>query len=271
MKEMDLIEQVLKATSVLVREKYSERANVSVTSKSEANDLLTEVDVAVQEHIVEQISHLFPDDLIAAEEGDFANIPSDPDCRCWVIDPIDGTQNFVRGLFPTFGISVALAVGGTAVAGGVALPIPRDIFLAERGAGAFRSSGGFSEAAGRGHRLTVTQTAEVGLSRIEIDFSGRRVRDETLRRAGKVITTAGQIRCNCATVVALCSIASGDMEAFVHVALNPWDYAAGQLIVEEAGGRATRLDGSPLRLFDGGRGVLITNGHIHQEVLSLLS
>jgi myo-inositol-1(or 4)-monophosphatase len=261
MEETRFIEQVLKTTSVLVREKYAQRAHVAVTSKSEANDLLTEVDLAVQEHIVEQIRDLFPNDLIAAEEGDFAKIPGDPDCRCWVVDPIDGTQNFVRGLFPTFGISIALAVGGTAVAGGVALPIPRDIFLAARRKGAFRN----------GQPLKVTEIAEVGLSRIEIDFSGRREREEMLRRAAKVITTAGQIRCNCSTVVALCSIASGDMEAFVHVALNPWDYAAGQLIVEEAGGVATRLDGAPLRLFDHGRGVLITNGRVHHEIIELLS
>jgi myo-inositol-1(or 4)-monophosphatase len=118
--------------------------------------------------------------------------------------------------------------------------------------------------------LEVSGISEVGLSRIEIDFSGRREREETLRRASEVIRKAGQVRCNCSTVVALCSVASADMEAFFHVALNPWDYAAGQLIVEEAGGRATRLDGSPLRLFDHGCGVLVTNGHIHQEVISLL-
>ncbi len=260
MNETAFIERVLKATAILVREKYAARENIKVTSKSEANDLLTEVDLAVQEYAVEQIAQHFPEDCIAAEEGDFAHLPADQNCRCWVIDPIDGTQNFVRGLFPAFGISISLAVGGVPVAGGVALPISSDVFLAERGAGAFRN----------GRPLKVTDVPEVGLARIEVDFSGRSEREETLRRASKVLTTAGQIRCNCSTVVALCSIASGDMEGFIHVALNPWDYAAGQVIVEEAGGVATRLDGSPLRLFDGRRGVLVTNGHIHQEVMSLL-
>jgi len=260
MGETAFIEQLLKAASVVVREKYAQRAKVLVTSKSEANDLLTEADLAVQEYVVEQIGPLFPNDLIAAEEAGFSKIPDDPNCRCWVIDPIDGTQNFVRGLFPTFGISIAFAVGGTPVAGGVALPISHDVFLAEKGAGATRN----------GQPLEVSGISEVGLSRIEIDFSGRREREETLRRASEVIRKAGQVRCNCSTVVALCSVASADMEAFFHVALNPWDYAAGQLIVEEAGGRATRLDGSPLRLFDHGCGVLVTNGHIHQEVISLL-
>ena len=260
MNETTFIEQLLKVTSVLVKGKYAAREGIKVTSKSEANDLLTEVDLAVQEYAIGQIAQRFPEDWIAAEEGDFANTPGDQSCRCWVIDPIDGTQNFVRGLFPTFGISIALAVGGVPVAGGVALPVSSDVFLAERGAGAFRN----------GRPLRVTDVPEVGLSRIEVDFSGRNEREETLRCASKVLTTAGQIRCNCATVVALCSIASGDMEGFIHVALNPWDYAAGQVIIEEAGGAATRLDGSPLRLFDGGRGILMTNGQIHQEIISLL-
>ncbi len=261
MKEILFIEQVLKVTSVLVREKYVQRERVEVQSKSEANDLLTSVDLAVQDYIVEQIANLFPNDLIAAEERDFANIPSDPACRCWVIDPIDGTQNFVRGLFPAFGISVAFAVGGRPVAGGVAMPMTRETFLAEQGAGAWKD----------GKTLRVSGVDSLAVSRIEIDFSGRRHRGETLDRADRVIREAGQLRCNCATVVALCSIAAGEMDGFVHVGLNPWDYAAGQIIIEEAGGKATRLDGSPLALFDDGRGVLMSNGHIHDELLAALT
>jgi myo-inositol-1(or 4)-monophosphatase len=260
MKEIAFVEQVLKVTSLLVREKYAERSKVGVSSKSEANDLLTEVDLAVQDYMVDQIKQLFPEDLVAAEERDFGHIPEDPSCRCWVIDPIDGTQNFVRGLFPTFGISVAFAVGGRVMAGGVGLPMLREAFLAERGEGAFRN----------GKRLRVSEVGEVAVARIEVDFSGRCERRETLERASRLLCTAGQIRCNCSAVVALCSIASGDMEGFVHVALNPWDYAAGQLLVEEAGGKATRLDGSPLGLFDGGRGVLVSNGRIHDELLHTL-
>jgi myo-inositol-1(or 4)-monophosphatase len=260
MKEITFIEQMLKVTSVLVREKYLQRSQIEVGTKSEANDLVTEVDLVVQDYIVEQIAHLFPDDIIAAEERGLANIPQDPDARCWVIDPIDGTQNLVRGLFPAFGISVAFAQGGRPVAGGVAVPMSREIFLAERGAGAWRD----------GKTLRVSEVASVAVSRVEIDFSGRSQRSEILERTSNVIRNAGQIRCNCATVVALCSIAAAEMEGFVHAGLNPWDYAAGQVIVEEAGGKATRLDGSPLALFDSGRGVAMSNGLIHDELIGLI-
>lgn len=260
MKERLFIEELLAAASDLVRGRYGARETVKVVSKSEPNDLLTEVDLAVQEYVVARIREAFPDDAIAAEEAGFAGTPADPDGRCWVIDPIDGTQNFVRSLFPAFGVSIAFAEGGVPIAGGVSMPIAHDVFVAERGGGTFRN----------GRRQQVTAIAEVGLARVEVDFAGREERKETLSRAGKVLTDAGQIRCHCATVVALCSIASGDAEAFVHVGLNPWDFAAGMIIAEEAGGRATRFDGGPVHLFDDGQGVVISNGHIHNELISLL-
>ena len=260
MKERVFIEELLGAASELVRERYGAREAVKVVSKSEPNDLLTEVDLAVQEYVVARIREAFPGDAIAAEEAGFARTPADPDGRCWVIDPIDGTQNFVRALFPTFGVSIAFAEGGVPVAGGVSMPITRDVFVAERGGGTFRN----------GRRQHATETAEAGLARIEVDFAGREERRKTLSRAGRVLTGAGQIRCNCATVVALCSIASGDMEGFVHTGLHPWDFAAGMIIVEEAGGKATRLDGRPIHLFDNGEGVVISNGRVHDEIISLL-
>jgi len=260
MNEIDLIQSLLKEASVLVREQYARRDRVGVTSKSNPNDLLTEVDLAVQDLIIDGIRNCFPGDSIAAEERDFAHPPEDRGARCWVIDPIDGTQNFVRGLFPLFGISVAFVRAGAAVAAGVALPVAGGLFLAERGSGAYRDA----------VRLSVSRVRSVSIARIEVDFSGPPERPDTLRSASRIICGAGQIRCACATVVALCQIAAAEMDGFVHVALNPWDYAAAQLIVEEAGGQATRLDGTPLGVFDNRKGALLTNGHIHAEMLSLI-
>ena len=260
MREIEFIESMLAETSALVRGKYADRSKVAVSWKSEANDLLTEVDLAVQDHIVAAVNRCFPGDAIAAEERDFAHAPDDPMHRCWVIDPIDGTQNFVRGLFATFGISVAFFDGGLVMAGGVALAIAGDVFLAERGSGAFRN----------GARTFVSRVDSLSVARVEVDFSGPRERQETLERASRLIRDVGQVRCNCSTVVALCSIASGDMDAFVHVSLNPWDYAAGQVIVEEAGGKTSRLDNGPLCLFDGKRGVLMSNGLLHEDLVGIL-
>ena len=141
------------------------------------------------------------------------------------------------------------------------MPITQDLFLAERGSGAFRN----------GARLHVSDVSSVALARIEVDFSGPQQRSETLRRASKLICKGGQIRCTSATVVGMCSIATGNMDAFIHVGPTPYDYAASQVIVEEAGGKCTRFDGSPLFLFDGKRGVVASNGILHEELLAVLA
>ena len=260
MTEIQLIEEMLLETAQIVQEKYAVRSSIKVSSKNEPNDLLTEADLAVQDRVCERIAQVFPSDAIAAEERERAHNPDDPGARCWVIDPIDGTQNFVFGIFPIFGISIAFAVGGRPVAGGIMFPINNDIFLAERGAGTRRN----------GKPQRVSEITRVDTARIEIDFSGREHRKETLERAGAIIEEAGQIRCNGSTVHGLCSIASADMEAFFHVALNPWDYAAGQIIIEEAGGKTSRLDGAPLMLFDNKKGILASNAHIHNQLLKMI-
>ena len=259
-REANLLRDILASAGSLLRKKYAIRSTIGITSKSSPNDLLTEADLAVQAHIIDHIRRAFPDDFIVGEEGDFARCPQDSGIRCWIIDPIDGTQNFVRGMFPAFGISLAFASGGRPEAGGVLFPIGNDLFHAQRGQGAFRNDA----------RIGVSPIASVERARIEIDFSGPRHRDATLATTSRLIHRCGQLRCHCATVVGLCSVAAGEMDGFTHVSINPWDYAAGQLLVEEAGGTVTRLDGSPLPLLEGRQSVLASNGHIHQELLSLL-
>ena len=259
MTEIDFIRGTLDDLAVFVRQKYARRESVSMTSKSDPNDLVTEVDLAVQEQIEERIRRAFPGDAIVGEENGMTGFPSGSDTRAWVIDPIDGTQNFVRGLFPSYGISLGLAVGGIPVAGGVAVPGNGALFLAEKGNGAFRN----------GERVHVSNVDQVSRARAEVDFAGLADRAPTLRHFGPLIETVGQVRCHCAAVIGLCSIATGDMDAYVHVTLNPWDYAASMIIVEEAGGKVTRLDGSPLNLFDGGNGVLGSNGVLHDALSAL--
>lgn len=257
MNERDFIREALSSLAIFVREKYAARETVRITEKRQANDLLTEVDLAVQEQLVARIQSAYPGDFIAAEEEGFSRFPDDPNTRAWVIDPIDGTQNFVRGYFPSFGISLALAEGGVPIAGGVIVPMTGDLFFGQRGCGAFRND----------NRLNVSGVSTVGLVRAEIDFGGPWDRPGTLAAFDTVIRQAGQIRCHCAAVIGICSVATGDMDAYFHVGLNPWDYAAAQVILEEAGGKVTRLDGSPAYLFDGNHGLLATNGHVHNDLI----
>lgn len=260
MNEIAFIEWFLRDIEPYVREKYASRATVAVSSKEDVTDLLTEVDLSIQKRFVEQAGDRFPGDLIVGEEGEYARYPEDPEARVWLIDPIDGTYNFVRGLFPVFGVSIAFAAGNTAVAGGVSLPITGDLFLAESGGGAYRN----------GQRIQVSTSRRLEGACLDVDFSSPSERMDLFRRAEGLFGKTGQLRCRGAAVVSLCSVATGDTEAYLHAGLTPWDFAAGEIIVKEAGGVSSRLDGSPLRLFDPCAGILMSNGALHQDILDNL-
>jgi myo-inositol-1(or 4)-monophosphatase len=260
MTEIEFIKRFLEENIGYARDKFQDRSSLTVTSKRDATDLLTEVDLTLQKRAVDQIRSTFPGDEIVAEEGEFSKIPSHSNARCWVMDPIDGTNNFVRGAFPIFAISLAFAIHGRTVAGGLALPGTGEVYLAEEGQGAFVN----------GERLQVSQVQNLSEARVDLDFGWLADRAAWLERGQDLLSQSGQLRCHGSAVATLAQVASGDMDAFVHMTLHPWDYAAGMLVVEEAGGVSSRLDGKALKLFDGKEGVLITNGAIHKEILRLV-
>lgn len=260
MTELRFIETVLREAGVYAREKYLDRASLKISSKSSANDFLTEADLGVQQRIVERIGEQYPGDLVLAEESGFSERPEGRFGRCWVLDPIDGTSNFVRGLFPAWGISLAFADREQVTSAGIYFPMTDNLFLAEKGAGATRNT----------VPLRTSEIDAVDLSRMDFDISGTGYRHVTIERAPELYARIGQLRVHGCAVAALCSVATGDSDGYLHVALNAWDYAAGVLIVEESGGRATRWDGSSLTLFDGRNSLICTNGRLHDAVLPLL-
>jgi myo-inositol-1(or 4)-monophosphatase len=261
MRELEFIEKFFRENRAYVREKYASKKDLIVTSKLDANDLLTEVDLTIQKRIVDDIRNRFPGDDILAEEGDLNVTPKSAPARCWVIDPIDGTANFVRGLFPIFAISVAFTRNGKTAAAGVLFPESGEMLLAARGAGATRG----------GKRLRVSSVQEPAEARLDVDFGILSDRQPSFDRFTRLLCNTGQLRCHGSAVASICQIATGDIDAYVHVTLHPWDFAAAQLIVEEAGGTATRLDGAPLEVFDGKKGVMISNGALHAPMMRLLT
>ncbi len=258
MSELAFIQDILRRQSTVARNAYARRTSLHVSTKVDANDLLTEADLAIQANIVDAIQTAFPDDHIVAEEDGLTTLPTDTTSRCWFIDPIDGTQNFVRGLFPAWGISIAFANEGHAQCGGVALP-ERDLtLLAQRQQGATANE----------VPISVSTIAKLANARTEIDFGHRTSRDDLLAHCTTLIQESGQLRCHCAAVVGLCSVATGDADAFIHAGLTPWDHAAAVLIAEEAGATATQFDGSAVPLFAQAPSLVITNGLIHGEILA---
>lgn len=260
MDTIDFITDTLREVGSFAFERYADRTQLRISQKAHINDLVTEADVEVQRRVVERIRRSFPNDAVLAEESGLGLPPEAQPQRCWILDPIDGTQNFVRGLFPAWGVSLGLAQGGRVTAGGVLFPVTGDLFLAERGGGAHRN----------GERVSASTVDTVDSARMDFDVSATPYRASTLKAAPDLYYRVGQIRVHGCAVAALCSVATGDMEAYLHISLNPWDYAAGALIVEEAGGRCTDPRGGPLTYFEGRCGILASNGAVHDEMLALL-
>lgn len=225
--------------------------------KKGAIDLVTEVDVAVEQMFRELMADRFPNHHVLAEEGGGgASIPPGP---CWVFDPIDGTTNYAHGL-PIFCSSLALEVDGVAEVGAIYDPNRKELFTAERGAGAFLN--------GRPLRVSTTATLLDAMLVTGFPYDVHDRVEEIVGLFGRFVGEARAVRRLGSAAIDLCYVAAGRMDGFWERDLKPWDIAAGALIVSEAGGRVTMMDGTPF----GSRGnqLLATNGLLHDAMLGVI-
>lgn len=253
MEDLQYLEQLLYSVSGYISEQYSNRKNLVVSTKRHANDLLTEVDVNVQRMLVKEIGKEYPNDLILAEESGLDTLKYTSENRCWIIDPIDGTQNFVRGLFPEFGVSIGLTVGGIPEVGGILFPISGDLFLAKRGGGAFQN----------GQRIKVSDTSTLSGARVDIDMGGLDNRDMIMQHTKKIAGKAGQLRTYGCSVMGFCQVANGEQDAYIVFTVNPWDVAAGMLLVQEAGGKVSSFSEEISSPFDAKKIRIVSNNNLH--------
>ena len=223
-----LAERLAGAAAALSLERLRE-PRADVRTKSSATDMVSEVDEACERLIVDGIRGARPDDGVLSEEG--AAVESSSGIR-WVIDPIDGTTNYLYG-HPGYAISIAVERDGAAVAGVVEDPLHGERFTAVRGGGARRD----------GEPIRVAAEAELGAALVATGFGydpGERTRQaEVLSR---LIGSIRDIRRMGAAAVDLCSVACGRVDAYYERGLNHWDLAAGTLIAKEAGARVGELD-----------------------------
>ncbi len=213
-----------------------------------ARDFVTDIDLAAERVIVEAIRRRYPDHDILTEE-------TPPGARRsryrWIIDPLDGTGNFVHH-FPHFATSIALAIDDEPVVGVVYDPLRDQLFAAGAGLGA----------ALNGVSLHISDGAEPINALIGMDWS----RDEQVRRQivgviEQLAPHSGSIRCCGSAALGICYVAAGWWEAYFHLQLSAWDAAAGALIVREAGGMATDAAGREWRPGEGP--ILVSNGLLH--------
>jgi myo-inositol-1(or 4)-monophosphatase len=234
------------------------RETKQIRTKRNPADLVTRADRLAEELIVELLSERFPDHGILAEEG--SRRPG-AEYR-WIIDPVDGTTNFAHGV-PLFCVSIGLERQGQLIAGVVYHPALDELFWAERGAGAFLRHRGVD----RPIRVSTVETVAGAVVATGLPYDIRES-GTNIVNIGTLCRTAIEVRILGAAALHLAYVAAGRLEAFWEPHLNPWDIAAGALLVEEAGGRVSHMNGSPFRLDVAD--VLATNGRIHDEMVSLL-
>ena len=229
----ELVETAVAAAEAAVEAiaPYFRRDRLEVVAKGR-KDFVTAADHASERAIVETILARYPGDRILSEEGTVN--PAVTSEREWVIDPIDGTTNFLQGL-PVWAVSIACRRGGELLAGVVRDPEGRNLFTAERGAGAFRN----------GERLRVSARAGVDDAFLATGFPFRAeaALDLYLDIFRELFRHARAIRRCGAAALDLAYLAAGVYDGFFEFRLSPWDIGAGTLLVREAGGRVTDLDG----------------------------
>jgi myo-inositol-1(or 4)-monophosphatase len=220
-------------------------------------DLVTDVDMAIEREFRALVAGRFPDHEVLAEElGGSGEVPRGP---CWVFDPIDGTTNFAHGL-PIFCASVALEIDGEAEVAAVYDPTRKELFTAERGAGAFLN----------GQPIRVSSARELVNAMLVTGFPydvHDRV-DEIVGLFGAFVGRARAVRRLGSAAIDLCYVAAGRLDAFWESDLKPWDIAGGSLIVQEAGGRITDMNGG--RFSSRARSVLASNGLLHEPMLKVI-
>ena len=218
--------------------------------------LVTDIDRKAEERIIDIIRERYPSHDILTEES---RIKEKGSQYKWIIDPLDGTTNYVHE-YPRYCVSIALEKDGEVILGVVYDPVPDELFLAEKGKGATLNE----------RRISISKVDKLDKSLLATGFPyDRRERaDEYLKIYREFMVNAQGVRRDGAAALNLCYIANGRFDGFWEEQLAPWDVAAGSLIVTEAGGRVTDFKGDRLDIYV--KNILASNGKIHREMEEII-
>lgn len=240
----------------LLLEKFGTKLNVS--KKGDIN-LVTEADLASEALIMERIRSHYPKHSILAEESGEAVVTGGDQSWKWIIDPLDGTTNFAHG-YPCWCVTLALEHDGEIVVGVTYDPTRNELFAAERGRGASLNN----------KPIRVSQTEELSESLIVTGFPyDLRERPELTRSLTELLLKARGVRRDGSAAIDMAYVACGRFDGFWEAGLNPWDVAAGYLLIEEAGGQVSRYDSSAFDIYT--PPILATNGLIHSQMAGILA
>lgn len=222
------------------------------------HSLATNLDKEAERIISERIGKAFPDHGILGEEGTSAEGSPKGEEReyLWIIDPLDGTHNFIRGI-ELFGVSIGVVHRDEFIAGVIYLPVQGELYSAEKGKGAFKN----------GHPIRVSAVKQLEEATIIVDSNLREDQPIKFDALGKLAQKAFNIRILGSSVRNLTYLAEGKIDAIVEFNDKPWDFAGGTCILREAGGTITAFNGEPLHYTK--NGYVAGNRFIHPQVLAL--
>ncbi len=244
--------ELARRAGALQRERYE--TDLEIGTKSAPVDLVTEVDRACEALIVEALEKERPGDAVLAEEGGGRD-RAGATWR-WIVDPLDGTTNYAHG-YPRFCVSIGVEREEERHLGVVYDPLLEELYHAVRGGGAFRN----------GRAIRVSPETRLDRALLATGFAYNQ-REGNLRYFGAFLTRTRALRRDGSAALDLAYVASGRLEGYWELRLQPWDVAAGALLVEEAGGRFSDFGGrGPAR---SGREVVASNGHVHEAMLALI-
>jgi myo-inositol-1(or 4)-monophosphatase len=245
--------EIAREAGALLAEYFKTPLEISYKSPS---NLVTEADRCSEALIVERLHRHFPTHSVVGEEGGGQRIESD---FCWYVDPLDGTTNFAHA-FPVFCVTLGLARRGEMIAGVVYDPTREELYTVERGSGAFLN----------GRRISVSKNATVSESLLATGFPPFDSHHELNAQLFLRFTTLSHgVRRPGSAALDFCYVAAGRFDAFWELKLNPWDKAAGSLLVTEAGGKVTNLSGDRFEL--AADEVFASNGLIHNEMIPVFT
>jgi myo-inositol-1(or 4)-monophosphatase len=235
-----------------------------IEQKKNISDLVTEVDKLSEELLRGKIQEGYPDHWLISEEdcgqaNSYEVFKNHKSGYVWIIDPIDGTTNFIHGI-PHFSVSIGIVKDGEPVIGVVFNPITHELYTARKTLGAHLN--------GRPIRVGIEAKLEEAVVATGFQASDFKSGSRVLKQMDKLAGKSRNIRMFGAASLDLCLVASGKITGFWHEGLNPWDTAAGILILTEAGGQVTDKDGNPYHLFYDS--LIASNTIIHDEFLKTL-
>ncbi|GLP95185.1 inositol-1-monophosphatase [Paraferrimonas sedimenticola] len=228
---MTIAVRAARAAGTVITRAYAQMDKVKVEAKGQ-NDYVTSVDKEAEQAIIYNIHKAYPDHRIVAEESGETHGESDE--YLWIIDPLDGTTNFVQGI-PHFAVSIALQVKGKTEVAVVYDPLRDELFSATRGQGAQMN----------GFRIRVPQNNELagGIVATGFPFKARQHTDTYMTLLGEMFSHAADMRRAGSAALDLVYTAAGRLDGYFELCLKPWDIAAGELIAREAGAMVTDING----------------------------